>query len=96
MEQLTKALQSGDALNFFISAGGYFIERPVWQVVGVIAGCGYALVLMWMFTAWGAYRELTSLSRFRSGLAFMLFCMLSVPITIIMTMIAAALTSKLS
>ncbi len=35
---------------------------------------GWVAVLVWMITGWGAYRELTGLSKQKSFLAGMIFC----------------------
>jgi hypothetical protein len=39
-------------------------------------GIGLLLVFVWLFFVWGAYRELTGVSKLRSGIAFVIFVVL--------------------
>ena len=49
-------------------------------------------ILIWFVIGWGAYRELTALSRPRSALAFVVFCLLCLPILFLSAMIGSALS----
>ena len=63
------------------------------QLSTVILLGGLGAMLVWVVVTWGAYRELTGMGRFRSLLAFLLFCVICVPVYILTTLIAAALIS---
>ena len=42
-----------------------------------IVSVGFLFVYFWIYLVWGAYRELTQVSKFRSGIAFTIFVTLS-------------------
>jgi hypothetical protein len=52
---------------------------------------GFAAVCAWIFIAWGAYRQLSGLTRVRSFFALIIAAVLSLPITVIVLLIEQAL-----
>lgn len=48
----------------------------VFEAIGVL---GYLAAYVWVFAVWGAYRDLNQVSRLRSGIAFVIFVLLSIP-----------------
>jgi hypothetical protein len=66
---------------------------PIFQLFVLVLLCGWIATLIWLLIGWGAYRELTGLTRSRSLLAFLIFCILCVPVYILTTLISAALVS---
>lgn len=59
-----------------IEKGGFFVCM-VFLVLGLAAG--YA----WFFVAWGAYRILNGVSRFRSAIAFFIYNLISIPLMVV-------------
>jgi len=61
------------------------------QMVALIFLCGLGATFLWVVVGWGAYRQLTGVSRARSLLAFLLFSIICIPVYIITVLLAAAL-----
>lgn len=60
------------------------------RVFWIIFGAGILLVFGWVFWIWGAYRELNQVSKARSGIAFAVYCLLSVPATVLVALIGSS------
>ena len=56
-----------------------------------IFGVGFAILSLWSFVAWGAYRELNALSKWRSFLALLITGVLAWPIVLIVSFIGQAI-----
>jgi hypothetical protein len=65
----------------------------VFQLSQLVLLCGWGVMFAWLLVGWGSFRELTGMTRSRSVLAFLIFCIISVPIYILTVLISAALVS---
>jgi hypothetical protein len=90
-DKMITAAKTGHALDFFLKNGSTMADRPEWLLVSAIGVLGYGCILMWVFMAWGAYREMNNLSRLRSAVAFVLFCSLIAPIVVVTTLVGDAM-----
>ena len=88
--EMSEHLYAGDAM-WLLANIDRLQHRPAWQVAMVLTMIGVALIGVWIVTTWGAFRQLNGLSRLRSVVAFAIFCAASVPVYIIVTLIAGAL-----
>ena len=68
-------------------------SSTVYLVVLAINIVGFLVVSLWGFIAWGAYRQLNGLSKFRSSLALMIQGVLSIPIAAAVFFVVSALTT---
>ena len=59
-----------------------------------IFGVGFAILSLWSFIAWGAYRELNALSKWRSFLALLIMGVLVWPIVLIVLFISEAIIGQ--
>jgi hypothetical protein len=89
-EEMNKAVYAGNAL-WFVTNADRLIDQPAWQSAMAITLIGLSAMLAWLWTIWGAYREVNRLSRLRSTVAFVIFCAACVPIYIVTSIIANAL-----
>jgi hypothetical protein len=89
-EEVRTGTASGNLLWIATSGERLFGHRIIQLFVLVIVA-GFGAMLMWAIVGWGAYRQLSGLPRSRSLLAFILFCILCVPVYIVTVLLAAAL-----
>jgi len=64
------------------------IQNEAFHVSLVIIALGFVVVFFWVFVVWGAYRQLNAVSKLRSGIAYVLYIMLSIlvfPFIFVMT-----------
>jgi hypothetical protein len=60
----------------------------------IILLAGFSLISVWGVIAWGAYRQLNSLSKWRSFIAFMIMGLLSLPIGSVAALVQTAMMVK--
>jgi hypothetical protein len=56
----------------------------------VVSHLNVLIPLVWTISVWGAYRVANHLSKFRSGVAFVLFMLFGIPITALVAFVANA------
>lgn len=91
-EEVMASLVNGDIMWGTRHIDRIFGSRALQLSTLVLLG-GLGAMLVWVVVSWGAYRQLSGMSKFRSLLAFLLFCVICVPVYILTTLIAAALIS---
>lgn len=91
-EEMNKAVYAGNAL-WFVTNADRLTHQPAWQLAMVLTLIGLSAMLAWIVAIWGAYRELNRLSRSRSRIAFVIFCVACLPIWIVTSIMANALMS---
>ena len=81
MTQAVEAAQSGNFSKLLVVAGFHLM---------LLGGC--VAVLVWMIAGWGAYRELTGLSKQRSMAAGVIFLLLGAVVITFLYFLNFALT----
>ena len=90
-EDVTALAKGGDILGELLRRTTHVTENRGWLAALGVAYVVLAGMLIWGVFAWGAYRRLNALSKTRSALAFLLFCILSLPVFFLTAIVANAL-----
>ena len=77
--------EATDAVDLLKSAG------YLWFLT--LLGIGLLLVFVWLFSVWGAYRELTGVSKLRSGIAYVIFVVLGLVSWLLQILMAGSMAS---
>ena len=88
-----EAVAQGQILDFALRKYGRFRKSNAYMLVFVVNHLVVFIPLVWTISIWGAYRVANYLSRFRSGVAFMLFMLFCVPIMASVAFVANALVA---
>lgn len=69
------------------------LENTAFRVYVALVCCGFAIMYLWMFFLWGAYRELMQVSRLRSAIAFCIYAALSPFLLLVQSLMAVVMIS---
>jgi hypothetical protein len=58
-------------------------EMPGYRLFGTMGAIAFSMALLWLFVAWGTFRQLASVSRLRSFIALAIFLLLWLPVQMI-------------
>ena len=86
-----EAVAQGQILDFALRKYERFRKSNAYMLVFVVSHLVVFIPLVWTISIWGAYRVANHLSRFRSGVAFMLFMLFCIPIMASVAFVANAL-----
>lgn len=95
-EQLMAAVYvKGVDLKFMIDYGDKLGHSPAFLWFSVATTVSWTTILLWFVAGWGAYRTLNNASRLRSTVAALVFLILGIPATGVLTAVAEALIAEL-
>ena len=86
-----EAIAQGQALDFVLQNYERFNNSNAYMPVEGVIHLYVFITLVWTIAVWGAYRVANHLSKFRSGIAFILFMLFGIPTTALVAFIANAL-----
>jgi hypothetical protein len=89
--QIYEAAYGGNFAVFLIENSERLIASRGFRWSLWVQLAGYGAAMAWILAGWGAYRELNGISRIRSGLAGLMFCLFCVPVAALTFVIANAL-----
>jgi hypothetical protein len=89
-EEFMNATYQGQNMNFMIRNSERFIKSDAGIPLISISSLLNIVMLIWIIAGWGAYREINHLSGFRSGAAFILLMLFSIPINVVVYLLANA------
>jgi hypothetical protein len=92
---LVTAVSNGTFVLFLQNHQEQLLSSPGYQWSVWIQLPGFATILIWLITGWGAYRQLYGVSRIRSIAAGLLLLLLCIPATALTFVIANGLTAPL-
>jgi len=91
-DEVMSSAYRGDLLWFQTNLARLSEHRAMRLFLAALLG-GWLATLVWLLIGWGAYREVTGLTRGRSLLAFLIFLIVCIPVYILTTLISTALVS---
>lgn len=90
-KEIYDAAYGGTSGAFFIKNSERLIANASYRFALWVQIAGYMAIVTWIVAGWGAYRELSRLSRLRSMVAGLLFFVFCFPVTAMVFVVANAL-----